>query len=447
MKPTDLRGILHYVPQFRDKVFVIAIDGAVVADDNFGNILLDIAVLRSLNIRVVLVHGAGYQIKTLAETLQKKISNWEGTGVTDAELLRISTMGANQVTHEILEGLSLNDLRAAHTNCIEAVPVGILKGVDHQYTGKIHQVDSTLLRMLLEKSVVPVLPPLGFDRNGQTYRLNSDAVAVDVARSLGAVKLMYITTHKGLEVNGQMVSQMYMQELDATLKSSSKKIQPDMISKAQHALWACQVGIPRVHIINGQENEGLLTEIFSNEGVGTLIYANEYQAIRPARRKDIRRIMSLIKSAINSEQLIKRTRSSVEKRINDYYVFEIDDNIIGTVSLHIYPEQKKAELASLLVNPAHEHQGIGTKLSAFAENLASQQGIEKIYCLSTQTFTFFQHKLGYTEGTIDDLPAPRREKYEQSKRNSKVLIKNLVPQPPKLLSSATREHPLTPSAG
>src|SRR5437773_1724613 len=110
MKPTDLRGILHYVPQFRDKVFIIAIDGGIVADDNFGNILLDVAVLRSLNIHIVLVHGAGHQISLLAQTLGESITNHDGTGVTDAATLRVAIMAANQVTHEILEGLSLNNI-------------------------------------------------------------------------------------------------------------------------------------------------------------------------------------------------------------------------------------------------------------------------------------------------------------------------------------------------
>ncbi|MEI6084400.1 MAG: amino-acid N-acetyltransferase, partial [Verrucomicrobiota bacterium] len=173
MKPTDLRGILHYIPQFRDKVFIIAIDGAVVGDDNFPNLLLDIAVLRSLSIQIVIVHGAGHQIKLLAQELGKSISNHDGTGITDAQTLRLAMLGSNAVTHEILEGLSANNIRGAQTNAIEAVPLGIIKGVDYQHTGKVHQVDAEMLRTLLDKGVIPVLPPLGFDGNGHTYRINS----------------------------------------------------------------------------------------------------------------------------------------------------------------------------------------------------------------------------------------------------------------------------------
>lgn len=422
MKPTDLRGILHYIPQFRDKVFIIAIDGAIVGDDNFGNILLDVAVLRSLNIRTVLVHGAGHQIKLLSQKLNETITNVDGTGVTDASTLRIAIMAANGVTHEVLEGLSLNNLRAAQSNCIEAVPLGIIKGVDHHHTGKVHRIDTQLLRTLLDQGIVPVIPPLGFDGNGHTYRLNSDAVAVEVACELNAVKLMFISDRQGLEINGKLVTQMAAGDLETSLG----KVSPNMISKAQHALRACQGGVPRVHLINGQVDEGLLAEVFSNEGIGTLIYTDEYQAIRPAMRKDIRHIMALIKPSIDGDQLLKRTRSSVEKTISQHYVFEIDNNIVGVVALQPYSEEKKVELACLQVNPAHEHRGIGTKLAQFAETQAREQRMDKIFCLSTQAFAFFQHKLDYSEGTIADLPQARREKYEQGGRNSKILVKSLV---------------------
>ena len=446
MKPTDLRGILHYIPQFRDRVFVIAIDGAVVADDNFGNLLLDIAVLRSLNISIVIVHGAGHQIGMLSQQLNERVSNCDGTGVTDANTLRIAIMAANQVTHEILEGLSLNNIRGAHTNSIEAVPVGILKGIDQQATGKVHQVDAEMLRTLLEKGMIPVIPPLGFDGNGHTYRLNSDAVAVEVARALHAVKLMLITTRNGLEIDGKVVSQMSVQELDGILKSPAGRIPVEVISKAQHALLACQDGVPRVHIINGEVDEGLLAEVFSNEGIGTLIYANEYQAIRQATRKDIRHIMTLIKPAIQGDQLRKRTRSSVEKHINEYYVFEIDNNVVGVVAVHPYPAEKRAELASLHVNPAHEHRGIGTKLALRAESLARDLGADTVFCLSTQAFTFFQHKLDYREATPDDLPPARREQYEQSGRNSKILLKSVV-LPSSTTPAPSREPALSSSPG
>jgi amino-acid N-acetyltransferase len=426
MKPTELRGILHYVPQFRERTFVLAIDGAMVTDDNFSNILLDVAVLRSLNIHVVLVHGAGHQIEQLSAQLNEPVSNVDGTGVTDAATLRIAIMAANQVTHEILEGLALNNIRAAHTNAVEAVPAGILKGVDHQHTGQVHRVDTEMLRTLLEKGIVPVIPPLGFDGTGHTYRINSDAVAFEVARELKAVKLIYLTTRKGLEIDGKFVSQIAVGELEQLVKTAPGKIQPELFSKAVHAVGACQGGVPRVHLISGEVDEGLLAEVFSNEGIGTLIYANEYQAIRPAQKKDVRHIFALIKPSIEGDQLVRRTRGSIEKSIGEYYVLEIDNNIVGVCAITPYPETQQAELACLQVSPAHEHRGLGTRLAHYAETVARDRGSQTMFCLSTQAFTFFEHKLGYAEGAPENLPAARREKWEQSRRNSKILVKQLA---------------------
>lgn len=201
---------------------------------------------------------------------------------------------------------------------------------------------------------------------------------------------------------------------------------PDILSKAQHAAAACVAGVQRVHIINGRVDEGLLAEVFSNEGIGTLIYANEYQQIRAAKKKDVRAIQMLTKKAVESEELVKRTRAVIEKTLADYYIFEIDKNPVACVAIHVYPEQKKGELACLYVNSSHENQGIGRKLIQFIENKAREMGLNELLTLSTQAFTYFQSKAGFVEGSPDDLPPGRREKYDQSGRNSKVLIKKLA---------------------
>jgi len=423
VKLTDLRGILQYIPQFREKTFILAIDGAIVTDENFATLLLDVAVLRSLNIRVVLVHGASAQIKALADEQKIQASNLDGSGVTDAATLNLALNAANRLTHEILEGLSANDLRAASTNVIIAHPMGIIQGVDHLFTGKVERVDTALLQTLLAQDVVPVIPPLGFDGDGKTYRVNSDGVAVAVAEALKAVKLIFITSQDGLVYNGQLIRQMLVAELEKLLQQNSAGFAPEILSKAQHAVPACKAGIPRVHIINGKVDEGLLAEVFSNDGIGTLIYANEYQQIRPAKKKDVRAIQLLTKAAVESDELVKRTRPMIEKNLGDYFLFEIDKNPVACVALHIYPEQKKGELACLYVNPSHENQGIGRKLIQFVENKAREIGLDALLTLSTQAFTYFQSKGGFVEGTPDDLPPARREKYEQSGRNSKVLLK------------------------
>src|SRR5205814_6084638 len=172
-----------------------------------ASILLVVAVLRSLNIRVALVHGASTQSKTLAEQHKLDASDLDGAGITDAETLKLALTAANRLTHEMLEGLSANDLRAACTNAIVAHPMGILQGVDHQLTGRVERVDVELLQTLLNQGIIPVVPPLGFDGDGKTYRVNSDSVALEVARALGAIKLIYITTLDGLLRQGQIIRQ------------------------------------------------------------------------------------------------------------------------------------------------------------------------------------------------------------------------------------------------
>jgi amino-acid N-acetyltransferase len=426
VKLTDLRGILQYIPQFREKTFIIGVDGAIVTDENFANILLDVAVLRSLNIRVVLVHGASAQIKALGEEQKVKASNLDGSGVTDADTLKLALTAANRLTHEILEGLSANDLRAACTNAIIAHPLGILQGVDHLFTGKVERVDTELLQTLLNQGIIPVVPPLGFDGDGKTYRVNSDSVAVAVADAVKATKLIYITTQDGLRYQDQLIRQMLVAELQKHLQQNGGGFAPEIISKAQHAVTACAAGVQRVHIINGRVDEGLLAEVFSNEGIGTLIYANEYQQIRPAKKKDIRAIQLLTKKAVETDELVKRTRSVIEKNLGDYYMFEIDKNPVACVALHVYAEQRKGELACLYVSPSHENEGIGRKLIQFIESKARETGLNELITLSTQAFTYFQSKGGFVEGTPEDLPPGRREKFEQSGRNSKVLVKKLV---------------------
>jgi amino-acid N-acetyltransferase len=427
MKLTDLRGILQYVPQFREKTFILAIDGTIITDENFATLLLDVALLWSLNIRVVIVHGASAQIKTLAEQQGVRPSNLDGTGITDATTLTLALTAANRLTHEILEGLSANDLRAATANVIIAHPMGIIQGVDHLNTGKVERVDAALLQLLLAHDVVPVIPPLGFDGDGKTYRVNSDGVAVAVAEALNAIKVIFITSQDGLIHDGRLIRRMLAPELATLLEQASAGFAPDMLSKAQYALAACKEGVPRVHVINGTVDEGLLAEVFSDESTGTLIYANEYQHIRPAKKKDVRAIEKLTAQAMEADELVKRTKATIEKSLADYSIFEKDKQAVACVALHVYPEQRKGELACLYVSPSHENQGIGRKLIQFVENKARELNLEELLALSTQAFTYFQFKGGFSEGTPDDLPPARREKYDLSGRHSKILVKKLSP--------------------
>ncbi len=425
VKPTDLRGILQYVPRFRERTFVISVDGAIVTDENFANILLDVAVLRSLNIRVVLVHGASAQIRLLAAERGVTPSDFDGSGTTDAATLQLALTAAGRLTQEILEGLAAHDIRAATPNAIGAVPMGILQGVDHQYTGRVERVDVEHLQTLLQHGILPVIPPLGYDGEGSTYRVNSDGVAVALAEALRAIKLVFVTTCDGLTRQGRLFRQMLVSDLEELLAHRRDDLAPESLSKAIHAAAAGRAGIPRVHILNGRLDEALLTEVFSNEGVGTLVYANEYQQIRRALKKDIPSILKLIQPSVENQEIVRRSRASIEKTLGEFYLFETDKNPVGCIALHLHPEQGLGEVACLCVSPSHENQGIGRRLIHYAENRAREMGLRILIALSTQAFTYFQSKAGFVEGSPDDLPPSRREKYDQSGRRSKVLLKHL----------------------
>ena len=209
------------------------------------------------------------------------------------------------------------------------------------------------------------------------------------------------------------------------LTAHREQIVPTLLSKLEHAVRAAREGVPRVHIIDAKVEEGLLAEVFSNEGVGTLVHANEYQAIRRAQKKDARTILKLIQAGIENDELVRRTRPEIERQIGEYFVFEVDANPVGCVAVHFYPEDHKAELACLCVDGKYENQGIGAKLTSYAEAQARALGAVELFCLSTQAFNFFVQKGGFHLGTPDDLPAARRERYERSGRHSLVLTKKL----------------------
>lgn len=426
IKPTDLRGILKYVPRFQGQIFVIALDGSIVADDNFPNLITDVAVLRSLGIKVVIVHGIGQQIEELSKIRNIPITDTHGTGVTDAATLDLAIRASSRVTHLVIEGLTANGLKAALTNAVRAMPVGILRGVDHQFTGRVDRVDRDFIQQLISSGVVPVVNPIGFDRDGKPLRVNSDLLAAELAEALQATKIIYLTPLTGLEIAGMLQHDIPVDVLRKVIDTKPESINEPMRSKAAHAVKAIDTGTPRIHLLDGRELDGLLAEIFSNEGVGTLIYGNEYQQIRRATKRDVRAIYNLTRSGMKREELRLRTQQAIEKAIDQFYVFEIDENLIACVSLAIYAEKPTvAEVGSLYVMPFYHDRGIGKKMVDFACMQAQERGADTVIALSTQAFSFFTSVCGFEEAEKDVLPESRLKSYEESGRNSKILIKKL----------------------
>ena len=427
IKPNDLRGILQYVPRFQGQIFVIAIDGAIIADENFSNLLVDIAVLRSLGIKVVLVHGIGHQLQELSVLRGVPITNVDGTGVTDAVTLDLSIRAGSRVSHLILEGLTQNSLKAVITNAVRALPVGIIRGVDQQLTGKVERIDKDFISELIAQHVVPLITPVAFGPDGKSLRVNSDLLAAEVAEALHATKIIYLTPHAGLEINGSVRREISVNALKKILDSQPDQIAEAVRSKAAHAIKAIENGTPRVHVVDGRVFDGLLNEIFSNEGVGSLVYGNDYQQIRKATKRDVRFIYNFTRAAVKREELLHRTQQAIEKNIDQFYVYEIDENIIACVTLYFYPDKPSlAEVGSLYVQPFYHNRGIGKKMVEYACLQAKERGVVTVLALSTQSFGFFTGVCGFEETKKDSLPEARLKLYEDSGRNAKVLVKQLA---------------------
>ena len=427
IKPTDLRGILKYVPRFQGQIFVIAIDGSIVADENFGNLLVDLAVLRSLGIKIVLVHGIGHQLQELSQLRNIPISNSDGTGLTDAATLDLAIRASSRVSHLVLEGLTQNSLKAVITNAIRALPLGILRGVDQQFTGKVERIDRAFIEELIEKQVVPIVSPVAFGPDGRSLRVNSDLLAAELAEALHATKIIYLTPQPGLEIDGEVRQDISVEGLRAILKDHPDQIADWGRSKAAHAIKAIETGVPRVHILDGRVFDSLLNEIFSNEGVGSLVYGNDYQQIRRATKIDARLIHHLTRNAVRREELRHRTLQAIEKNIDEFFVYEVDENIIAVVTLDFYPTKPLvAELGSLYVMPFYHHRGIGQKMVEYACLQAKERGATQVIALSTQNFGFFTDVCGFQEADKGALPDARLKLYEESGRNPKVLVKPLA---------------------
>jgi len=391
---------------WRDHVFVIAIDAGVVTHDNFNNVLQDIAVLWNLHIKVVLVYGLGHSLFDTARARGVAITDHRGEGPTDEKTLKLAIEVAGTIGHEIMEGLTQNGIKCVQTNAVRATEMGVIGGIDQLRRGKVEKIDLALLRQLLANEIIPIISPVAFSRDGQSLRLNSDQLGSDLAIARGASKLIYMAPHPGLVFGDEVVLNYTVEELRQAMQRMPDALDPDIRGKAVFAIKTIEGGTPRVHIIDGREPDTLLTEIFNNVGVGSMIYGNEYAQIRPARRRDAQAIHLITQQAQRNEALKKRTRQEIIQEINHFYVYEIDNSIIGCVSLKPWGEDS-------------------VEVVEFCLREAARTGKTRVLALTTQSYGFFKNAAGFDDGTREDLPPERLRELEKSGRNSKILIKRL----------------------
>jgi len=426
IRPIDLRDILEYVPRFRNHIFVLSIDGSVIADPNFKSVLTDIAVLHSLNIKVILCHGISYQIREIAAERGVSITDDRGEGPTDDATLDLAIDANGIALANIMKGLSEKSLPYSLINAVEARPVGISNGVNQMHTGVCDGIDKSRILRLLEQRDIPIFSPIVYDDKGRSLRLNSDHIAATIATELGASKLIYLTSRPRLAIDNESILNCSAEELKQMIQDHPNGIDPLLLSKAKHAVKVLTWNTDRVHILDGRIDGCLLIEIFDKVGLGTMIHANEYDRIRKAQLDDTADIYALVKQASKMNYLVPRSLKEVEDRLENFYVYEVDESIIGCTCLIPFGDDL-VELASVCVQPYHQGKGIGQKLARYTIEQARHRGFRKIIALSTQASEFFTEHLEFQKGDLEDLPLERRVAYQNNHRNSVVLFKEFKP--------------------
>ena len=428
----SLRGAAPYLHAFRGRTFVVVFPGEGVADGSFASLAHDIAFLSGLGVRLVLVHGARPQI---AEQMQRRgvaprfAGDWR---ITDAAALEAVKEAAGRMRLEIEAGLASGlarspqiggGLRVVGGDFVRARPVGVREGVDFQYTGEVRSVAGGRIRRCLDAGEMVLLSPLGYSATGELFNVAAEEVAAGVAAALPADKLLFLmegadpkTGAAGLP--GQLTLAQARSAADEGTQS------PEVDRHLRTAVAACDAGVPRVHLV-GREREGaLLQELFTRDGVGTLVAADRYEDTRTATPDDIPGILALIAPLEEEGVLVRRGRERLESEVDRFWVMERDGAVIATAALYPFPDDGLGELACVAVHADYRGQGRGDALLREAEERARAQGLTRLLVLTTRAEHWFRER-GFEEVGREALPAERQALYNLA-RQSKVLIKELV---------------------
>jgi len=422
------RSTLPYINAHRGRTFVVMFGGEVVEDHGFANLVHDLALLNSLGVRLVLVHGARPRIERLLRQRQVEMRYVNGLRVTDKVALECVKEAAGAVRLQIEALLSMGlanspmagaRIRVSSGNLVTARPLGVRDGVDFQHTGEVRRIDREGIRHALDHGDLVLLSPLGFSPTGEVFNLSAEDVATAAAIALRADKLICLlpgTTPKA--------SEMVVNEALALLEQSPEL--PEETRSALHAaVHACNGGVKRSHLIGFGErgDNGLLLELFTRDGSGTLIATDPFEDVRTATIDDVGGILELIRPLEQDGILVRRSREMLETEIQQFVVVERDNTAIATAALYAFPDNELGELACLVVAPGYRRGRRGDDLLTYMECQARKQGLRQLFVLTTRTAHWFQER-GFTNASLDVLPMQRRSLYN-FQRNSQVLIKDL----------------------
>ncbi|MFA5983432.1 MAG: amino-acid N-acetyltransferase [Methylococcaceae bacterium] len=427
------RSSSPYIHAHRNKTFVIAFGGEAVMADDFEHHVHDFALLNSLGIRLVLVHGIRPQVDERLNKLNSSPRFHHHLRVTDATALQCVKEAAGLVRVEIEALLSLGlanspmagaKIKVASGNFVTAKPIGVIDGIDFCHTGEVRKVDSLAIHQLLDQNNVVLLSPIGYSPSGEIFNLSAEQVATSVAIALSAEKLILLTEQSCKQpLDGTQIDQLTTVEA-ANFLQHFPDLDDAIRQPLKAAIQSCQAGIERVHLVDRHCNGALLLELFTRDGMGTLISSVPFEELRQATLGDLVGILELIKPLEQQGKLAKRSREKVEMEIDDYIVIERDGLIIGCTALHPDNLQTSGIVACLAVHPEYQGAARGQRMLDLIYQKAKLIGLKTLFVLSTQTMHWFIER-GFLTTDVNSLPVHFKTLYNPQ-RNSKVLYKEIA---------------------
>ncbi len=426
-----LRSVAPYVHAFRGKTFVVAFPGELVKAGVLPVLAQDLSLLHALGIKIVIVHGSRPQVaeQLALRNVDGRFHN--GIRITDPEAMECSKEAAGELRLDIEAAFSQglpntpmahSEIRLISGNFVIAKPIGIVNGVDFELTGVTRKVAYEAINRILDAGSLVLLSPLGFSPTGEIFNLTMEDVAVATATALRADKLIFVTeTPMMRDLDDDPIHELSCSQAEVELKANYQPA--DIGFYLEHAVKASRGGVPRVHIVPYEMDGSALLELFTHDGVGTMISSANLESLREATIEDVGGIIKLIEPLEADGTLVKRGRELIEREINYFSVIEHDGVIFGCAALYPFPHEKMAEMACLTVNPEAQSQGDGERILKHMEKRARRAGFHTLFVLTTRTAHWFL-KRGFVNATVDDLPKDRQKMYNWQ-RKSLVLIKQL----------------------
>ena len=417
-----------YINAFRGRTFVVCFGGEAVDASGFPALVHDLALLHSLGVRLVLVHGARPQIEARLAEDGVEPAYHDGLRVTDTDALECVIEAAGRVRTEVEARLSTGlahspmagmAIRVVSGNFVTARPAGIRDGVDLRHTGEVRRIAADALAASLDAGAMALLGPLGYSPTGEVFNLFAEEVAARTAVALGADKLIYL----GEGATGARARELTVEEAAVAAGATSGEARRTLAAAAD----ACRAGVHRVHLLDRQRDGILVEELFTRDGVGTLVSRERFEGVRPATIEDVGGILELIAPLEADGTLVRRDREQLETTIDDFVVVERDGAIIGSAALHAFPADGIGEIACLAVDPAYRAQGRGDGLLDYLLRRARGQGLRRLVVLTTRTGHWFRER-GFEPAELEALPMDRRALYN-FQRGSRVLARDLAPDP------------------